>query len=260
MKHDQCSKRHAAELLLWYRLQGITTAYVSQGYLGMPLSSSGTDSITNAPSKNAQDSSIALEEKLSDLYQRIKNFTQCPLAKSCLNTVFSDGNPRSSIMVVGEAPGAEEDRLAKPFVGLSGQLLDAMLRTFGWDRTSCYITNIVPWRPPLNRQPSNAEIEMCLPFVDEHIRIIQPKLLVCVGAVACKSLLRTMQSISALQQMNLTYQNPLGGEPIPTFAFYHPAYLLRSPGQKRVVWRNMLRMKTFLMANPLYTELFARAI
>lgn len=201
-----------------------------------------------------------LENALDALYQEIKAFEGCSLSKSCLNTVFSDGNPEASVMIVGEAPGAEEDRLAKPFVGLSGQLLDKMLSVLGWDRTSCYITNIVPWRPPFNRQPSPLEIEMCLPFVDRHIQIINPKILLCVGAVACKALLRSHDNVSVLQNSNLTYVSPIDQRSIPAFAFYHPAYLLRSPGQKRTVWRHMLRMKAFLLARSEYAGLCDQAI
>lgn len=260
MTEHQHFKQRAAELLLWYHLQGVKTAHVSCAQFGTSAAHGALGIVNNGVVMGNRLSPENMEARLAHLHQRIKQFTKCALSASCLNTVFSDGNPSSAIMVVGEAPGAEEDRLGKPFVGPSGQLLDAILHIFGWDRTSCYITNIVPWRPPFNRQPSNEEIELCLPFVDEHIQIVAPKIVVCVGAVACKSLLRTTQSISALQQTNLMYHNPLGGKPIPTFAFYHPAYLLRSPGQKRVVWRNMLRMKTFLMADPRYADLFQNAI
>ncbi|ETZ07003.1 uracil-DNA glycosylase, family 4 [Holospora obtusa F1] len=244
-------EERAAALLLWYRLQGVRTACCFRSKCSVEKGVSHDSFMF----KNAKDSS-SLEKKLSELYQEIKEFEGCALSKSCLNIVFSDGNPRASIMIVGEAPGAEEDRLSKPFVGLSGQLLDKMLAVFGWDRTVCYIINIVPWRPPFNRQPSLAEVEICLPFVDRHIQIICPKILLCVGAVACKALLRKQKNISILQNSDLSYVSPIDFRSIPVFAFYHPAYLLRSPGQKRIVWRHMLRMKAFLMKNPEYCELF----
>ncbi|WP_165780624.1 uracil-DNA glycosylase [Holospora curviuscula] len=246
-------KIQAAALLLWYRLQGVRTAYGVRDQESVKRNQYHEAEI-HCPSQ------ASLEMNLSVLYQEIKKFRGCALSASCLNTVFSDGNPRAPVMIVGEAPGAEEDRLAKPFVGLSGQVLDKMLWVLGWDRTSCYITNIIPWRPPFNRQPSAVEVDLCLPFVDRHIQIIKPKILLCVGSVACRALLRTQRNISVLQKSDLTYINPLNQDSIPVFAFYHPAYLLRSPGQKRVVWYHMLRMKRRLLETPEYRELCTNII
>ena len=243
----------SAGLLLWYRLQGVRTSY-------NPRRKKSPERCLSYKDTECSSFQESLEGRLSSLYQEIKEFKGCALSKSCLQTVFSDGNPKASIMIVGEAPGAEEDRLGKPFVGLSGQLLDKMFYVLGWDRTSFYITNIVPWRPPFNRQPSAEEIAICLPFVERHIQIIKPKILVCMGAVACKALLRTQSNISTLQNSALTYPVPVNQELIPVFAFYHPAYLLRSPAQKRVVWRHMLRMKALLLEKADYEGLCNRII
>ena len=185
------------------------------------------------------------EENLSALYQEILAFQACPLSKTAQHTVFSDGDPNSQLMLIGEAPGAEEDAMGKPFVGMSGQLLTKMLNAIGLARNQVYITNILPWRPPFNRQPTTQEIALCLPFVERHIAMIAPKILVCVGAVASKALLRTGSSMSALHlpSVSITYHSSYGLGPIAAFALYHPAYLLRSPGQKRIAWAQLLRIR-----------------
>jgi DNA polymerase len=186
------------------------------------------------------------EEALAQLAEKIRQFKEPSIAQTATNLVFGDGNPHSAIMLIGEAPGAQEDIQGKPFVGASGALLDAMMASIQLDRTQCYITNVVPWRPPFNRQPSGAEIKVFLPFLHEHIHLINPRVLICVGAVAAKAVLNLDQTLTKAQGQLLSYQNPLSGDVIPAWTLYHPAYLMRAPGQKRAAWEQLLCIRAFL--------------
>lgn len=182
---------------------------------------------------------------LEELKNVMLSFNGCSLKKTALNTVFCDGNPKADVMLVGEAPGADEDAQGLPFVGQSGQLLNKVFKSIGLDRSKLYISNILPWRPPGNRTPTNEEIAICQPFIEQHIHLIKPKLLIFLGGVSAKTLLKTTEGITKLRgrfQEYKTYQ----GESISAFATYHPAYLLRSPGQKAQVWQDMLKIKLYL--------------
>jgi len=193
-------------------------------------------------------SSVDLSEckTIEDLRSAIAAFEGCALKKTATNLVFAAGNPSAKVMLVGEAPGADEDRQGIPFVGVSGQLLDRMLATVGLDRTSVYITNILPWRPPGNRQPTPQEIAACKPFVEKHIALIQPQILVLVGGVAMKALFNTNDGIMRLRGTWRTYTPPGLKVPIKAIATYHPSFLLRSPGQKAQSWQDMLMIKKAL--------------
>jgi len=180
---------------------------------------------------------------ISALREELLRFEGCPLKHTAMNLVFADGNPEASIMMVGEAPGEDEDRQGKPFVGVSGQLLDRMLAPAGLDRkTNVYISNILFWRPPGNRSPTDAEIAACLPFCERHIAVVKPKILVLLGGVAAKSLLRTKEGITRLRGRWQHYTPPGGGQPIDCLPIYHPAYLLRQPGAKRQAWNDVLAL------------------
>lgn len=183
---------------------------------------------------------------LGELKQALENFDGCALRLTAKNTVFSDGKPESGLMLIGEAPGADEDEQGLPFVGQSGQLLNAMLAAIGVDRAAgeCYIANVVPWRPPANRPPSLDEIAACRPFLDQHIALVQPKLLVLLGGIACKTLLNET-SIGSMRGKVHPY-TLINGETVPTCVTYHPAYLLRSPRQKGAVWHDWLMIKRLL--------------
>lgn len=190
---------------------------------------------------------------LEDLRQAIGRFEGCALKKTATNLVFSDGNSQAPVMLLGEAPGADEDRLGKPFVGLSGQLLDRMFAAIGWTRAQhLYISNMMYWRPPGNREPSPQEVAACLPFVEKHIALIQPKLLITVGGVATKNLLQKTEGIMKMRGRWHAYSNVYLDQPIPVMAIYHPAYLLRSPGQKRYAWHDLLTLKQYAQQNGLY--------
>lgn len=164
----------------------------------------------------------------------------CPLKKMAKNTVFSDGSPDSDIMIIGEAPGQEEDEQGKPFVGQSGQLLNNMLLAVGLKRSEVYISNVLFWRPPGNRTPSTDELSLCLPYVERHIALINPKILLLLGGVAVKTILNTSDSISKIRGRKNAYRG------IDTIATFHPAYLLRSPGQKAVAFRDFISLRRLL--------------
>jgi uracil-DNA glycosylase len=182
-------------------------------------------------------------KSLEELVEALAAFDGCALKKTATNLVFADGNPKARIMFVGEAPGADEDRAGKPFVGVSGQLLDRMLGWIGLNRTKFYITNIVFWRPPGNRPPTSDEVAACLPFVARHIELVAPAILVPVGGPATEALLRRGEGISKSHGRWYDYQTPGLGEPIPAMPMFHPAFLLRSPAQKRAAWRDLLNLE-----------------
>ncbi|WP_270939165.1 uracil-DNA glycosylase, partial [Falsiroseomonas oryzae] len=169
-----------------------------------------------------------------------------PLKDTASNLVFSDGVPEAGLMLVGEAPGADEDRLGRPFVGVSGQLLDRMMASIGLDRSrNFYVTNILPWRPPGNRTPTDAEITLFLPFVLRHIALVQPRHLVLLGGVAAKTLLRARDGITRLR--GRWHRLPTEGEAaLPALATLHPAYLLRSPAAKRDAWADLVLLRRTL--------------
>jgi DNA polymerase len=183
---------------------------------------------------------------LEELRTALAKFEGCPLKATATNLVFADGNPKGRVMLVGEAPGGDEDRLGKPFVGVSGQLLDRILACIGLDRTSAYITNILPWRPPGNRSPTAAEIAICLPFVERQIELVAPDLLVLLGGTSAKTLLQTADGIVKTRGKWRSYTSPGLQQPVQAIATYHPAYLLRSPAQKRDSWRDLLMIKNKL--------------
>lgn len=182
-------------------------------------------------------------QTLDELREMVSNFKGCPLKLTATNTVFSDGNPNASIMIIGEAPGADEDREGKPFVGGAGQLLEKAMGAIGLDRTKVYITNMIPWRPPGNRPPTAQEIAQCLPFVERHIELIRPKILVLLGAVATKALLNDSEGIMKIRGQWKDYQTSGLDVSIRAMATYHPAFLMRSPSQKAFLWHDLLTIE-----------------
>lgn len=186
---------------------------------------------------------------LEDLKQALADFDGCALKSTATNLVFADGHPAAPVMVIGEAPGVDEDRQGLPFVGVSGQLLDRMLAAIGLARDAedpakaAYITNILPWRPPGNRQPNAGEIAVCVPFLHRHIALKRPKLLILAGGVSAKTLLDTTQGITKLRGRWVDLSIPGLDAPVPAMPLYHPAYLLRQPAQKRQAWRDLLSVQ-----------------
>lgn len=179
---------------------------------------------------------------LQELRDSIARFDGLTLKASATNLVFADGNPASRVMLIGEAPGAEEDRRGLPFVGPSGQLLDRMLAAIGRDRTRCYITNIVNWRPPGNRNPSPAEMTLSQPFIERHIALVKPAVVVLLGGIAAKTLTGRSEGITRLRGRWFAWTKP-DGAAIPMLPTFHPAFLLRSPAQKRETWIDLLTAK-----------------
>lgn len=180
---------------------------------------------------------------LAELRQAVEQFDGCALKRTAKNTVFCDGNPQGRLMLIGEAPGANEDIQGIPFCGVSGILLDKMLASIGRDRTNAYISNTVFWRPPGNRQPNSEELAICRPFVEKHIALAKPALLVLVGGIATQAMMDSTTSLSRLRGKTYPYQNGYLSQPIPTCVLYHPSYLLRSPAQKRLAWADLLFLK-----------------
>lgn len=202
------------------------------------------------PSAQAAASAGALAaaaSTLAELEAAVRGFDGCSLKATATSTVFADGVPGSRVMLVGEAPGADEDRIGRPFVGVSGQLLDTMLRWIGLDRRqNAYIANVVYWRPPGNRPPTTSEVAICLPFIRRQIELASPDILVFLGNSAAQALLGTTGGIGKLRGRWLTYR-PVDTAPgVEAMATFHPAYLLRSPIQKRESWRDLLMIKNKL--------------
>lgn len=168
------------------------------------------------------------------LERQVADCRQCELCEGRRQTVFGVGDRHARMMVIGEAPGAEEDRQGEPFVGRAGQLLNAMLRAAGLSREQVYIANILKCRPPNNRDPQPAEVAQCLPYLRRQIELVAPRLLLCVGRIAAQNLLQTAQTIGRLR--GKTHHLETG---LPVVVTYHPAYLLRSPGEKRKAWQDL---------------------
>lgn len=177
---------------------------------------------------------------IAELEEAVRAFEGCALKRTAKNTVFADGVPGAPVMVVGEAPGADEDRLGKPFVGVSGQLMDRMFDAIGMSRErDLYITNILFWRPPGNRTPTLAEQAVCVAFTRRHIELARPKVLVLAGGTAAKAMLETTEGIMRLRGKWTSLKLDDGTE-VPTMPTFHPAYLLRTPASKRQSWLDLL--------------------
>jgi len=184
---------------------------------------------------------------LDQLREIMAGFDGCNLKFTAKNLVFADGNPEADLMLVGEAPGRDEDMEGLPFVGRSGRLLDRILAAIGRDRTSAYIANVIPWRPPGNREPSPLETEICRPFIERQIELAAPKVLVTLGNPSTKLLLKTQTGIMRMRGTWALYTTASGRE-IPAMPALHPAYLLRNPAHKRLAWRDFLEIKAKLDA------------
>jgi uracil-DNA glycosylase len=186
---------------------------------------------------------------LAALAEAMRGFEGLELKKGARNFVFADGDPGARVMIVGEAPGADEDRIGRPFVGRAGQLLDRMLAAIGLDRESpdparaVYITNVLPWRPPGNRTPEPAETAMMLPFLERHIALVAPEVLILMGNTPCGALLGR----TGILRMRGTWTEALGRAVLP---MTHPAYLLRNPAAKREAWADLLELQAKLRETP----------
>ena len=191
---------------------------------------------------NAQ-AAAASAQSLAELKAALEAFDGCGLKRTATNTVFADGTPAGGILFIGEAPGRDEDRIGKPFVGRAGQLLDKMLLGIGLDRAvNAYITNVINWRPPNNRDPSPEEAAQCLPFLRRHIELAQPEIIVLLGAVAARHVVGGSEGIMKLRGRWREYR--VGDRMVPLMPTLHPAYLLRQPAHKKLAWRDLQAIAT----------------
>lgn len=199
-----------------------------------------------APVLIQSDIDLSNVTDLSSLRDAIQQFEGVQIKKTATQIVFGEGVPNPRVVVIGEAPGADEDRLGRPFVGAAGKLLDKMLISIGLSREmNSYITNVLNWRPPGNRQPTPQEIGMSLPFLQKHIELLNPEFLLVVGGTSAKALFNIDQGITRVRGKWMEYETG-SGKKIPALVTFHPAYLLRAPGQKALVWRDLLSLKAKL--------------
>lgn len=179
-------------------------------------------------------------ESLDALQQALGAFELCELKKGARNLVFADGVPGARVMIIGEAPGRDEDREGRPFVGRAGQLLDRMLAAIDLNRAeNVYITNVLPWRPPQNRDPLPAEIAMMLPFLERHVALAKPEFIICMGNISCLTVLGK----KGITRMRGNWEHAFG---LPVLPMFHPAYLLRTPSAKREAWADLLDLRARL--------------
>jgi uracil-DNA glycosylase len=215
-----------------------------------PATAKSSSAPTSAPPAAPETAVMAAREAagnattLDELRALLAAFEGCTLRATATQLVFADGNPQSRVMFIGEAPGYDEDIVGRPFVGRSGKLLDRMLAAIGLDRTSAYIANVVPWRPPGNRTPTPQETAVCLPFIRRQIELANPDFLVCLGGPAMQTLLGVKDGITRSRGRWFSYDS--GRREIRALATFHPAFLLRSPLQKRFAWRDFLALKKAL--------------
>lgn len=245
-----------AQLLRWYIAAGVDEAIGEKPVDRFAAAARAPQSAAAPPLTAAQPAAPAIAssaaqlaascQTLEQLQEAMRQYDGCALKRTCQNLVFADGNPASRLMIVGEAPGADEDRLGRPFVGVSGKLLDLMLAAIGFDRSNVYISNVIPWRPPGNRKPEGAEIELCLPFIRRHIALVRPECLLLLGGSASAALLGRTESITRLRGQWQEYQSPDLAAPIPALPSFHPAYLLRTPAHKREAWQDLLSIRQSL--------------
>jgi DNA polymerase len=271
MKHGQngMTQRQAANALAWLSEMGadeiVGEMAIDRFQISAPLPSSRRkpgstvepEQLPIIPARNEMDPGFRRDDgglgALDDIIAALSVLDACPLKKTATNLCFAAGNPGAHVMLIGEAPGRDEDIQGKPFVGRSGQLLDRMLAAIGLSREaaeperSVFITNTVFWRPPGNRTPTEAETAMCLPFLLRAIELLQPRIIVCLGATPAHRL--TGRSEGILKMRGHWLQCTIAGRNIPLLPTLHPAYLLRQPGQKRLAWRDLLMLRQALNAS-----------
>lgn len=250
----QTSPLSPADALRWYIAAGVDEAMGEEAVdryaqsakpaTKAPVPPGAVPAAPRAEPEAAGSAHLAMAAgTLAELKIAMESYEGCALKRTCQQTVFADGDPSARLMIVGEAPGADEDRLGLPFVGASGKLLDRMLASIGLDRSKAYITNVVPWRPPGNRKPEPGEVELCLPFITRHIELVDPAVLLLLGGASVSALLARTDSITRLRGGFVDYSSPRLARPIPAMPTFHPAYLLRTPLAKREVWRDLLMVK-----------------
>jgi DNA polymerase len=226
----------------WYVRMGVLDALDDPGARGLQRRAPTRD---GERVRHARSVAMACHS-LAELEAALERFEGCPLSQTATRLCFADGSPDAKLMLIGEAPGAEEDRRGKPFVGPSGQLLDRMLAAIGLDRSAVWITNVIFWRPPGNREPTTTEVAICQPFVERQIELLRPRHILFLGGSAARGLLQVSEGVTKLRGRPFVYR--AGGlDPIPAGITFHPAYLLRQPLQKRLAWRDLLTLRRTLL-------------
>jgi len=255
-----CTEQEKAALALldWYRAMGADEATGDEpvncfaekpapAALPAPTPSSGVAPSPRVQQKAASAASRGIGAEVSTLAELealVASFEGCTLKRTAKSLCFARGSDQARIMLIGEAPGRDEDLQGKPFVGRAGQLLNRMLSSIGLTESEVYITNTVYWRPPGNRTPTPEEVEACAPFLARQIELLSPSVLVLLGGAAAKTILNTSEGIMRLRGKWLSYA--CAGRDLPTLATLHPAFLLRKPEQKRFAWRDLLMLKAAL--------------
>ncbi len=247
-------RRAALDLLLWHVDAGADAMLDEEPHDRLaeasaqlaPAEAKAPAVVPSAPDDMAAEARMLARSApdLDTLRTLLQGYEGCPLKRTAKSLVFADGNPKARIMFVGEAPGAEEDRTGLPFVGRSGQLLDRMLAAIGLDRSSVYIANVIPWRPPGNRTPTPQEAAVCRPFIERQIELADPDILVCLGGPSMQALLATSEGIMKSRGRWTEYAT--GTRTIRAIATLHPAYLLRQPLHKRLAWRDFKAIRRAL--------------
>lgn len=269
MNTDAAPQNAARALLAFWRAAGVDMDGAEAVYAGAPVqASAGAAPAEREPIRRPDLGARATKPRLrpsqsspidnaralagaagtvSELRAAVEKFDGCALKGTARNTVFSDGADDAPVLIIGEAPGKDEDEQAKPFVGRSGQLLDRMLSQIGLSRQqNVLISNTIYWRPPGNRDPTQGEIVACLPFVERLIDLQQPKLLILTGKAAAHTVLKREDGVMKLRGRRLNYAREGLASPINAMVMLHPAYLLRQPQQKRVAWADLLLAETWL--------------
>jgi DNA polymerase len=254
----------AASLLRWYAEAGVDVALAEAGQDRFAESARRPPTPPPAPAPEPSRAAVvpvsaeatagdaraaaAAAQTLDELRAAMEAFEGLALKRTATRLAFASGNPAARVMMVGEAPGREEDRLGEPFVGAAGRLLDRMLKAIGLDRTGVYIANVIPWRPPGNRTPTPQETQICLPFIRRQIELADPDFLVFLGGTAAQTMTGAREGIRRLCGRWFDYDT--GRRSIRALATLHPAYLLRSPTEKRYAWRDFLALSEALKAGP----------
>ena len=234
-------------LLKWYLDNGVEFSLSKINKKQNQLQNSLIRSDTEINNNNALDIEthpilIKNCKSLKKLREAVLGFSGCSLKKTAKNTVFSDGNPSANVMLIGESPGEEDDKKGIPFLGEAGILLDKMLSAIGQDRKNTYLSNIIFWRPPGNRKPTEEEIRICLPFVKKHIELVRPKILILVGAIAAKAIYGIETGITQVRGNWKSISLDSGFE-LKSIAIFHPAFLLRQPARKKEAWEDLKKIK-----------------
>lgn len=253
------------ETLDWYIWAGVTETIADMPCLGVPVETKRTlekeentkNKADASPIELAKKSSLSIEttsgaiknakelcakaSTIEELKELLNNFEGCRLKDTAANTILGEGSLKARLMLIGEAPGADEDRQGRPFVGKCGKLLEKMLAAINLTREECYITNVLPWRPPGNRTPTDDEIAVCIPFLKRQIELIKPDIILLLGGIALKSVTDNPDSISRTRGKWMTYE--IENKEINVLATYHPSYVLRSTAQKAKIWADLLRLK-----------------